>query len=139
MRSITIFSLFCLLFVGAACHSQSTKPVATLSTTPTAKVAVYYFHFKQRCSTCWAVENNAKDAVMSLYPKEVKKGMVSFESVNLDDPASQSLAKSLGIEGQCLVVVANGKKTDLTGKGFLYADHPEQMKTVLQKVIDPLL
>jgi aspartate/glutamate racemase len=128
-----------LLFVGAACHSQSTKPVATLSTTPTAKVAVYYFHFKQRCSTCWAVENNAKDAVMSLYPKQVKKGIVSFESVNLDDPASQSLAKSLGIEGQCLVVVANGKKTDLTGKGFLYADHPEQMKTVLQKVIDPLL
>jgi hypothetical protein len=139
MKPITIFSLFCLLFVGAACHSQSAKPVATLPVHSSAKIAVYYFHFKQRCSTCWAVENNAKDAVMSLYPKQVKQGIVSFESVNLDDASSQSLAKALGIEGQCLVVVVTGKKIDLTGKGFLYADHPEKMKAELQKVIDPLL
>lgn len=139
MKPITIFSLFCLLFVGAACHSQSTKPVATLPAHSPAKVAVYYFHFKQRCSTCWAVENNAKDAVLSLYPKQVKRGIVSFESVNLDDASSQSLAKTLGIEGQCLVVLANGKKTDLTGQGFLYANYPEKMKAELQRVINPLL
>ncbi len=139
MKPITIFSLFFLLLVGAACHSQSTKPGATLPSHSPAKVAVYYFHFKQRCSTCWAVENNAKDAVLSLYPKQVKQGIVSFESVNLDDASTQSLAKVLKIEGQCLVVVANGKKVDLTGKGFLYADHPEKMKAELQEVINPLL
>lgn len=139
MKPITIFSLCCLLFVGAACHSQSAKSVAMLPTHSSAKVAVYYFHFKQRCSTCWAVENNAKDAVLSLYPKQVKQGIVSFESVNLDDAASQSLAKTLGIEGQCLVVLANGKKVDLTGQGFLYANHPEKMKAELQRVINPLL
>ena len=139
MKSITFLSLLCLLFVGAACHSQSTKPVATLPVHSSSKVSVYYFHFKQRCSTCWAVENNAKDAVLSLYPKQAKQGIVSFESVNLDDTSSQSLDKALGIEGQCLIVMADGKKFDLTGQGFLYANHPEKMKAELQRVIDPLL
>ncbi|MGC9152061.1 MAG: nitrophenyl compound nitroreductase subunit ArsF family protein [Microbacter sp.] len=139
MKSIAVFTLFSLLFVGIACQSPSAKSVTFVQKPSNAKVAVYYFHFKQRCSTCWAVENNAKDAVMSLYPKQVKQGVVSFESVNLDDASSQSLAKSLGIEGQYMIVLADGKKVDLTGQGFLYDNHPEKMKAELQKVINPLL
>lgn len=139
MKSISLFCLLGLLFIGAGCHSQPNKTATPLPATSTAKVAVYYFHFKQRCSTCWAVENNAKDAIAALYPSQVKKGVVSFESINLDDASSQSLAKTLGIEGQCLVIVANGKKTDLTGQGFLYANHPEKMKEEIKKVVDPLL
>ena len=90
-------------------------------TTVSQKVEVYYFHFTRRCVTCKAVETEAKSAVEALYPDQVKKGLVSFIEVNLDNENSKSAVEKAKAEGQGLIIVKGDKRVDLTTQGFMYA------------------
>lgn len=104
------------------------------------KVEVYYFHFTRRCTTCQNVENESKKAVETLYPEKVKKGEVSFQSINLDEKEGEAIGKKYGIEGQTLIVICGNKKVDLTDKGFLYANNrPEKLQAEIKKTIDGMV
>ena len=105
----------------------------------TPKVEVYYFHFSVRCPTCHAVEDNSKGALVALYPEKVKTGEYVFKGINLDDAASKSTAKKLGVGGQTLLVVCGDKQIDLTSKAFLYAHDPIKIKTEIKKAIERVL
>ena len=104
-----------------------------------ASVNVYYFHFTRRCSTCLAVEENARKALEALYPNEVKTGEYSFTSLNLDDANTKEIADRLGIGGQSLVVVRESKKIDITGAAWLVAHDPEKMKDEIKSGIEKVL
>jgi hypothetical protein len=104
------------------------------------KVEVYYFHFTRRCVTCQAVETETLKSIQQLYSKQFKGGEVTFKSVNLDEKASEALAKKCKAEGQALLVISGGKRIDLTEQGFMYAkSSPEKLKAELKKVIDTLI
>ena len=104
-----------------------------------AKVEVYYFHYSRRCVTCQAVETETLKSIQQLYPEQVKKGLITFKSVNLDEKSSDILAKKCKAEGQALLVICNTKRTDLTEQAFMYArSQPEKLKAELKKVIQPL-
>lgn len=106
---------------------------------PGGKIEVYYFHFTRRCSTCLNVEKVSKDAVEALFPERVKKGEISFKSVNLDEKEGEAIGMKYKIEGQTLIVISGEKKIDLTDKGFLYANNnPEKLKEEIRKTIDDL-
>jgi len=110
------------------------------SVTPGKKVEVYYFHFTRRCMTCTNVENESKKAVETLYPEQVKKGEITFQSVNLDEKEGEAIGAKYKIEGQTLIVISGGKKVDLTDKGFLYANNsPEKLKAEIKKVVDGMI
>ncbi len=107
---------------------------------PTIKVEVYYFHFTRRCMTCQNVENVSKKAVETLYPEKVKKGEISFQSINLDEKAGEAIGAKYKIEGQTLVIICGDKRVDLTEKGFLYANNnPEKLQAEIKKTVDSLL
>ena len=104
---------------------------------PAMKVEVYYFHFTRRCMTCQNLENVSKKAVETLYAEKVKSGEVSFQSVNLDEKNGEAIGAKYKIEGQTLIVICGSKRTDLTEKGFLYAnDKPEKLKAEIKKAVD---
>jgi hypothetical protein len=105
-----------------------------------AKIEVFYFHFTRRCSTCINVEKESKKAVETLYPDQVKKGEIIFQSINLDEKNGEALGKKYAIEGQTLVVIRGDKKIDLTDKGFLYANNsPEKLQAEIRTAVDSLL
>lgn len=107
---------------------------------PTNKIEVYYFHFTRRCMTCQNVENVSKKAVETLYPEKVKKGEISFQSVNLDEKAGEAIGLKYKIEGQTLIVICGDKRVDLTDKGFMYANNsPEKLKAEIKKAIDEMI
>jgi hypothetical protein len=107
---------------------------------PAKKIEVYYFHFTRRCMTCTNVENESKKAVETLYPEQVKKGEITFKSVNLDEKEGEALGAKLKVEGQTLLIVSGDKRIDLTDKGFLYANNsPEKLKAEIKKTIDGML
>jgi hypothetical protein len=107
---------------------------------PTTKIEVYYFHFTRRCTTCQNVENVSKKAVETLYPDKVKSGMVSFQSVNLDEKAGEAIGAKYKIEGQTLIIICGDKHVDLTEKGFLYANNnPEKLSAEIKKTVDGML
>lgn len=108
--------------------------------TAAAKVEVYYFHYSRRCATCQAVEAESQKAITSLYAKEIKEGKVQFIGVNLDEKASDVLAKKYKPDGQSLLVVGGTKQINLTDKAFMYArTKPAVLKAEIKKAVDQLL
>jgi hypothetical protein len=104
------------------------------------KVEVYYFHYTRRCVTCQAVETETLKALQKLYPQQVKKGMITFKSVNLDEKTADALAQKCKAEGQALLVINGNKRFDLTEQAFMYAkSQPDKLKNELNKTITPLL
>jgi len=136
MKNIVVFSFALLMMLS--CNAQTNKKENAKSTA-SAKVEVYYFHFTQRCSTCHAVEDNAKSAYESLYPDKVKKGEYVFKGLNLDDANSKAVAEKLGVGGQTLLVVCGDKKVDITDKGFMNAHDLERMKVEIKKAVEQVL
>jgi hypothetical protein len=139
-----IFSVLILLTIvngmNACTGNSSSNSNEPLSLSPPKKVEVYYFHFSRRCSTCINVENETKKAVETLYPERVKKGEITFQSVNLDEKEGEAIGAKYKIEGQTLVVISGEKRVDLTDKGFLYAnDSPEKLKAEIKKAIDGMI
>jgi len=136
--SVSVFVLLVASFFAVNSIAADKKAQATIS--KSAKVEVYYFHFTRRCVTCQAVEKESQAAIVSLYPVQTKKGLITFKTVNLDEKSSIALAKKCKAEGQSLLVISNGKRIDLTEQGFMYAKmSPEKLKAELKKTIDPLL
>jgi hypothetical protein len=104
------------------------------------RVEVYYFHFTHRCITCQTVESETLKSIQQLYPVQLKKGLITFKSVNLDEKGSEIPAKKCKAEGQALLVMSKNKRIDLTEQGFMYAtSQPNKLKTELDKAITPLL
>jgi len=137
--SVSALVLIMVSFLSIPASCQKAKATKTI-VSKQAKVEVYYFHFTRRCVTCQAVETESQKAIAALYATQAKKGLITFQSVNLDDATSAALAKKCNASGQSLLVKSGGKSIDLTEKGFMYAlNNPEKLKAELKKVIDPLL
>ena len=134
--SVALFLIVSCFTVNTLAAEKKTQVAAAKS----AKVEVYYFHFTRRCVTCQAVETETQAAITALYPIQIKKGLVTFKAVNLDEKTSEALAKKCNAEGQALLVISGGKRIDLTEQGFMYAkSSPVKLKAELKKTIDPFL
>ena len=142
MKRIISFLVLLIMVTGIhACTgitSSDANPAS--SATTVKKVEVYYFHFTRRCMTCTNVEKVSKEAVETQYPEQIKKGEITFQSVNLDEKQGEAIGAKYKIEGQTLIVIFGDKRVDLTDKGFLYANSsPEKLKAEVKKTIDALI
>lgn len=86
------------------------------------RVEVIYFHGKQRCATCMAIEKNAKEAVNAMFADELKNGSVVFKTVDISTPEGEALADKYEVSWSSLYVNKwkDGKETrnDMTKFGF---------------------
>lgn len=143
MKSLRIFISFTLL---AFCFSCSSKPSANaekndeVSSVNSDRIEAYYFHFTARCVTCLTIEAKAKEYLETLYPNLINSGLLTFQSLNLEEDATKPIAKRLGVTGQCLLIVKGEQKIDLTNEGFLYAVvKPEKFREIINEKVDGLL
>ncbi len=99
-----------------------------------AGVEVYYFHGTRRCDTCNAVEKVATEALKQYFGDQLV-----LKSVNREDDKNNALVKKYQIAGQALIIVKDGKKTDLTNMAFMNAERsPYRLKTKIKETIDKL-
>jgi hypothetical protein len=140
MKQIALLTVALILTLGSiSCNAQDTKKQAT-QTQVAKKVEVYYFHFTRRCTTCNAVELEAKSAIESLYAEQFKNGLITFTGVNLDEENSKAAAAKCKAAGQSLLIISGDKRIDLTTQGFMYAvNNPDKLREEMKKAIDPLL
>jgi DNA-binding XRE family transcriptional regulator len=117
--------------------AQSTEDQSTSTVTKTADIEVYYFHNTRRCATCNAVEQVTRETLEEGYPEQMKSGVISFQSLNIEEGETEALAKKLGVSGQTLLIVKGDKKTDLTNDAFMYArTNPDKLKEKVKNAID---
>lgn len=76
-------------------------------------VEVIYFHGKQRCATCVAIERHTKEVVDAMFANEVKDGKVFFKIVDISTPEGEALADKYEVTWSSLFVNAwkDGKET----------------------------
>ena len=137
MKNLSVIFL-CLLFSGTLTpiQAQNNQQLKDNQEISSDKVKVYYFHNERRCATCNAVEEVTKTALDEYYSEQLKAGIVTFQSLNIEDDENESIAQELRISGQTLLIIINGKKKDLTNDAFMYArSNPEKLKEKIHKTI----
>ncbi len=129
----SILVLLILIFTAYAGKAEMNQP----NELKEAKTVVYYFHNTRRCPTCMAIEKTAKAVLAEpAFAGEKGKGELIFESYNAEEVANKKLVEKMGVTGSSLIVVKDGKKTDLTSKAFMYAlKQPEKLKKALRSAI----
>jgi hypothetical protein len=140
MKKLALLMLIAFSLPIVACSSSGSETSNTETAIKPAKVEVFYFHYTRRCVTCNAVEQVTKDALNEFYGDKVKKGEITFQSVNIEEKDGEAIANKLKVAGQALIFLVNGKQVDLTDAGFMYAkSNPDKLKTEIKKTIDPAL
>jgi hypothetical protein len=140
MKTYRLIIALLLMAQFIACIGQPSKKEVKESAGNSDKIEAYYFHFTARCTTCRTIEAKAKENLEVLYPNQVKQGLITFQSVNLDEASSKPLAERLGVSGQTLILVKGDQKINLTNEGFLYAvAKPEKFKEIINEKVDGLL
>lgn len=103
-------------------------------------VEILYFHGKQRCATCMAIEKNAKEAVEAQFADELKNGTVVFKIIDISKAENEKIAEKYEVTWSSLFVSKwkDGKETyeDLTEYAFANArTAPDTFKSgVIEKV-----
>ena len=107
-------------------------------------VEVMYFHGKQRCVTCKAIEKYAKEVVEKDFANEKKNGKVVFKVVDISTPEGAKIAKDYRVTWSSLFVNGwkKGKETrnDMTQFAFKNArKHTDDFKKGVSGKIKELL
>ena len=139
-KSILFFSLFVGL---VACSSDKSSKRTIEDSGKQDVVEVLYFHGKQRCATCLAIEKHAKELIDAAYAEELKNGSLFYKTIDLNE--EEALADKYGVTWSSLIIVDydnNGKEMskNLTGLAFGNArTAPEKFKSALSEQISEML
>lgn len=142
MKQLTYFILlFAIVFGLTACNENKHKESHY---THIDGVEVLYFHGKQRCLTCQAIEKETKELIDSQFRDAVKSGKVRFRVVDITKPENEALADKYEITWSSLVLVKydNGKETSENLTQFTFANalsNPAQFKEELAAKINQML
>jgi hypothetical protein len=131
MKKLLIVSL--LIWFGATASAQKS---------PSLKII--YFHSEHRCPTCISIEENTLKTLNTYFSQQMKQGVITFVSLNVEDKKNIKLVEKYQAEGSSLYLtqVKNSaeKTTDYTNFAFSYSrSQPEKFISGLKTTINELL
>jgi len=141
MRRIALFLSLAALAIGMmSCGGSTEKTTAETKQTDvaeTAKVMVYYFHGKQRCKTCIAVQKVAEEAIAQGFAGNDE---VKFIEVDFSEKANAALADKYEISFSSLIVATEQEHIDMTEFAFGNAlSNPDALKETLAAEVNNYL
>ena len=107
-------------------------------------VEVLYFHGKQRCATCMAIEKETKTIVNGQFANSVKGGKLKFRVIDITKAENETIAEKYEITWSSLVIVKykDGKEQAENLTKFAFANarsKPDVFRSELTKKINELL
>lgn len=99
-----------------SCADKTSKQQAPAVSQPDDVTQVLYFHGKQRCVTCNAIEQLTKEVVDSLANEKIV-----MKIVDISKKENEGIADSYEVSWSSLILDRNGKTVNLTKMGFGYA------------------
>ncbi|MBQ6049805.1 MAG: thioredoxin [Bacteroidaceae bacterium] len=101
-----------------------------------AAVEIIYFHGKQRCKTCIAIEKETKALVEGELAELVKKGKVKFRIVDFSTDEGKKIASKYRVTFSSLFVVTPSGAEDLTRFAFANArSNPKEFRKELKNKV----
>ncbi|MEG1838840.1 MAG: nitrophenyl compound nitroreductase subunit ArsF family protein [Bacteroidaceae bacterium] len=130
-----ILLLFVVTFALFSCgNNTSRKAQVTTETKQSDCLEVLYFHGKQRCITCNAIEKLAKEVVDSL-----NNNKIVLKVIDISKAENEAIADKYEVTWSSLILDRGGKIEDLTEMGFSYAKNsPEEFKSKLLDSINKM-
>ena len=126
-----------------ACGESKTKQESVVSEKKNENyVEILYFHGKQRCATCVAIEENTKQLIEERFSEQISNGELVFKTIDINE--NETLADKYEITWSSLILVENenGKEVveDLTNFAFTNArNSPEEFKKGVSEQINNML
>ena len=142
MTRILMIIILCAGITGCG-NTKAKKESDTETQVKTDVVEVIYFHNKQRCASCVAIEKNAKELVETEYEEQVKSGKVIFRTVDITE--NERLVDRYEISFSSLIVVdwsKDGKEKVENMTEFAFAKArkaPGEFKSALSDQINTML
>lgn len=132
MKVITIALLFMSIVLSTCAQTDSPK---TVSTAESDGIEVLYFHGKQRCATCIAIEKQTKQAV-----EELSDNRLTMRTIDISKKENESIVEKYEVAWSSLIVVKDGNVLNLTELGFSLArNNPDGFRERLKSEIKQLL
>ncbi len=132
MKVITIALLFMSIVLSACAQTDSPK---TVPTAESDGIEVLYFHGKQRCATCIAIEKQTKQAV-----EELGDNRLTMRTIDISKKENESIVEKYEVAWSTLIVVKDGNVLNLTELGFSLArNNPDGFRERLKSEIKQLL
>lgn len=134
MKKILLICLSIFMLTACANSGNNSKQNAG---TDNSTVYVYYFHGKQRCMTCNAVEKVAKQAIEENYASNPD---VVFKVLATADKANEALTEKYEISWNGLVIAKGEDAADITQKAFASAvNNPGVLINLIKNEVDSRL
>lgn len=132
MKVITIALLFMSIVLSACAQTDSPKTVPTAESNG---IEVLYFHGKQRCATCIAIEKQTKQAV-----EELGDNRLTMRTIDISKKENESIVEKYEVAWSSLIVVKDGNVLNLTELGFSLArNNPDGFRKKFKSEIKQLL
>lgn len=137
--------IFCSVVALSGCGSAPTAPAQGATKSDQKQyVEVLYFHGRQRCVTCNAIEQLTKEVIENDFLNELKEGKVTFRVVDLATAEGEQIADRYEVSWSSLYINqwSDGQEAtnNLTDLGFSYAQNsPDVFKSGVKKRITELL
>lgn len=97
-----LLMIFALIIGLVSCGSG--ENTANAKSPEKDRVEVIYFHGKQRCATCMAIEKNTREVINNLFANELKNGTVVFKIVDISTPEGEKIADKYEVTWSSLFV-----------------------------------
>ncbi len=136
LTAVTLFTA-CGQTTGKKEDTETTSTETTVQSAEASGVNVYYFHGKQRCKTCVAVEKVTKETIEKAYADNKN---VRFVEVDTEDKANAELVEKYQITWNALVIAKGNNHIDLTKEGFANAvNTPDVLTELIKKEVNARL
>ncbi len=134
-----VFLILCLMLMAACAPKQSGHDDNASQTTllSDAKVHVVYFHGKQRCKSCLAIQQVASETVAEVYSGNPD---VEFVEIDFSDKANEAIAEKYEVAWSSLFIISGGQHNNLTNEAFAIAlKDQEALKELITTEVDIFL
>lgn len=138
-----LFILMAIIGLISCNYNQNANAQTLAEATQKEYVEVLYFHGKQRCITCNAIEKLSKEVVEESFAQQLKDGKVVFKVIDISTKEGEKIADKYEVTWSSLYINKwkGGKevKSNMTDFGFSYAKgSPKVFKAGVKNKIDEL-
>ena len=101
-------------------------------------VEILYFHGKQRCATCMAIEKNTKEAIEAQFASELKNGTVIFKMIDISKTENEKIVEKYEVTWSSLFISKwkDGKETCENITEYAFANARKASDTFKNGVIE---
>lgn len=92
--------------VAQTSNANAQKPDNAVTSAAPDKVVAYYFHNTKRCRTCLGIEETIAQTIQENFIGETGSGLLTFQSINLDEQQNRHFAQDFEISFSTFVVAA---------------------------------